>query len=271
MIDVVVPIYNPGDNILKICEYLENIPKVKWIYIFDTDKSFPNVKNFKKVKYISIDKKDFHHAKIRNKYIKYSTSEYVIFMTQDVFFLNNSCISKMYNFIKKNDLSALTIRQSTIRKHDPYDRIKRLTKYPNKNFIFQSFSSLINLSNTFTMYDVSIFKMLKGFPTNHHWAEDIQYAELAINKGYKIGYLGETSIKHSHNHSMKDKISRAYLAGGLTRNSENRKKIISTHKTSILILQKAFKISFMLFNIVLLNLFILFLAYYYGRLFKKNL
>lgn len=270
MIDVVLPIYKPSKDINLICKYFEKHKKIKYVYIFDTDTTFPSLKQFSKVRYFPVQKKFFHHTKTRNKYLNFLTSEYVIFMTQDVFFLDNDCISKMYNFITKNDLAALSIRQASIRKHDAYDRVKRLTKYPNKNFIFQSFSSLINLSNTFAMYNVSVFQKLKGFPRTHHWAEDVQYAELAINKGYKIGYLGKTSIKHSHDHSMGYKIKLAYWAGGLTRHSKNKKKIISVFNTSFLILCKAFKISLGAFIIVVINLFTLSIAYYFGRFFEKN-
>lgn len=271
MFDIFLPIYCPDNNIFKICDYLGQEKLVSNIFIFDTSSSCKKIKHYKKVIYHTVEKNKFHHAKIRNKYLTLSKSKYVIFMTQDVCFLDNNCIKKIFNYISNNNYAGLSIRQSSIKKHDVYDRIKRLVKYPNKNINFYEFNSLINLSNTFAIYQSSIFKKLAGFPCDYHWAEDIQFAELAINNGYKIGYYGKTSIKHSHDHDIKNKILLAYLAGGLTKSSRNKKNIISVHNTSYEMLKKAYTISLSALLIVFFNLVILFFAYYSGRLFLKKI
>jgi hypothetical protein len=270
MFDIFIPIYAPDNNIFQICTYLEKEKLVSNIFIFDTNSSCPSVKNYKKVIYNTVDKKLFHHAKIRNKYLSLSKSKYVIFMTQDACFKNNNIFKKIFDYISISNLAAFSIRQSSIKSHDVYDRVKRLIKYPNKNIYFDKFTSLVNLSNTFAVYKSSTFIELGGFPTEYHWAEDIQYAELAIKNGYKIGYFGKTSIKHSHDHSLKYKMLSAYWVGGLTKKSKNKKDMISAQNTSLSMLKKAFKTSFILFLIVFFNLIVLSFAYYTARVFETN-
>jgi rhamnosyltransferase len=63
------------------------------------------------------------------------------------------------------------------------------------------------------------FKELGGFPENIVMFEDLIFAAKAIMKGYKIAYVPEAAVWHSHNFSLVQQFRRYRDAGISLRNN----------------------------------------------------
>jgi rhamnosyltransferase len=70
-------------------------------------------------------------------------------------------------------------------------------------------------SNTCSTIKVKEFKELGGFPENIVMFEDLIFAAKAILKGYKIAYVPEAKVFHSHNFSLMQQFHR-YLDAGIS-------------------------------------------------------
>ena len=70
-------------------------------------------------------------------------------------------------------------------------------------------------SNVCSAIKVKEFKELGGFPENIIMFEDLIFAAKAILKGYKIAYVPEAKVWHSHNFSLIQQFRR-YLDAGIS-------------------------------------------------------
>jgi rhamnosyltransferase len=60
------------------------------------------------------------------------------------------------------------------------------------------------MSNSFSAYRLSIFNEIGRFPSNTILCEDMYYTAKAILAGYKVAYVADAVVKHSHNYSPID-------------------------------------------------------------------
>ena len=68
-------------------------------------------------------------------------------------------------------------------------------------------------SNVCAMYNRNIFNNLLGFEENIILNEDTFYVYKAINSGYKVVYVSNALVCHSHNYTYKDQFSRNFDIG----------------------------------------------------------
>lgn len=69
------------------------------------------------------------------------------------------------------------------------------------------------MSNSFSAYRLSIFNEIGRFPSNTILCEDMYYTAKAILAGYKVAYVADAVVKHSHNYSPIDEFKRYFDIG----------------------------------------------------------
>ncbi|WP_114193569.1 glycosyltransferase family 2 protein [Edaphovirga cremea] len=161
---------------------------------------------------------DFNHGGTRNKGVELSSSDIVVFLTQDAIPENNA-ISKIINVFSNADVVAAYGRQLPHHDANPIATHARIFNYKENGYISDLDSikemgiKTVFMSNSFSAYRVSAFKILGGFPNSTILAEDMFLAAKAVLAGYKIAYVADANVRHSHNYTPVEEFKRYFDIG----------------------------------------------------------
>lgn len=207
-ISIICPLYNAGeyiDNLYgNICSQKKvKIKEVKFILTESKDNTEELLKKMN-LTYEKILPKDFSHSLVREKAAISSSGEILVFITQDIKIIDEYWLYNLVYEIENGNCQAAFSRQIGYENHK-VERYTREINYPAESrivskedidklglmtFFFSDASSAI-LKETFVNlngYDN------KDLPTN----EDMYFAYKLISNGYKIQYVANSKIVHSH-------------------------------------------------------------------------
>lgn len=221
-VEIICPLYNASSFLLCLISSLKKQREVKDIKInfvlTDSSDDTESILIQNKMSYNKVSKNDFSHSYTREQEAMKSKCDILVFITQDVVIEDELWLKKLITPIENKECAATYSRQ--ISKFDNIEKYTREKNYPAESF----FVSKKNLEKkglkTFFFSDASsainanIFKELNGYdgkklPTN----EDMYIAYKLIMNGYKIGYVAESVVYHSHNFSLKEVYKRYKLTG----------------------------------------------------------
>lgn len=189
-----------------------------------TDDSF-EIATQQGVRVLTIGQKDFNHGKTRNIAIREAKDGIVVLLTQDAMPADNQCLENLLTPLEDRRIIASFGRQLPQPDASPTETFTRLFNYPDtpavkglediprlgiKTFFFSNVCSAIKIKE---------FKELGGFPENIIMFEDLIFAAKAILKGYKIAYVPDAKVWHSHNFSLIQQFRRYQDAGISLRNN----------------------------------------------------
>ena len=173
---------------------------------------------------IVIDKKDFNHANTRNIALKYS-SDFFMFITQDIIPYDKDLIKNLLNAFNDPKVVVAYARQVPFKSASPSEKFARETNYPSIS-IKKSKDDLPYLgiktffsSNSCAMYKSSYFKAQNGFKPGLNMSEDMEFAARAIMQGYKIAYIADAKVWHSHKYTLKSLYQRYFAIGNFFKNN----------------------------------------------------
>jgi rhamnosyltransferase len=170
---------------------------------------------------LTVNKNDFNHGKTRNIAARTSKSDVLVFMTQDSLPTDEYCLENLLKPLVNTQTIASFGRQIFNQDAAPTEQFARIFNYPGtptikwidnlpklgiKTFFFSNVCSAIKTKE---------FKELGCFPENVIMFEDLIFAAKAILNGYKIAYVPEAKVIHSHNFSLKQQFQR-YLDAGIS-------------------------------------------------------
>jgi len=220
-VKIVIPTYNGGElweevaaNLVKQKEYVDEILVID---SSSTDNTVTIAKhNGFNVSIISSS--EFNHGGTRNLGVKSSSSDIIIFLTQDAIPEEGSIKSIIDAF--DNDEIALAYGRQI-----PHDNANPLAIHARK-FNYKETSYLASLdtvkklglktvfiSNSFAAYRTTLFSELGGFPDNTILCEDMFLAAKAILAKHKIFYKADAVVRHSHNYSAVEEFKRYFDIG----------------------------------------------------------
>lgn len=241
--DVVILTYKPDDRLIDSLKMLiRQSVKPNRIIICNTDANlFCERINYKveleeiinkysdekldlSIKLIHIRKEEFDHGRTRNFAASHSNADYILFLTDDAIPLNNDLSKNLIDaFDKYSTLDSnvavsyakqvarndATLKERLIREYNypDYDIIKEKCKentYGIKNYF---------CSNVCAMYDKKIFDNFNGFEENIILNEDTFYVYNAIKSGYRIVYVSNALVSHSHNYTHSRQMNRNFDIG----------------------------------------------------------
>ena len=171
------------------------------------------------IRVLTVSLNDFNHGKTRNLGIFHAKSEIVVLLTQDALLTDEFCLENLIKPLQDPQIVASFGRQIPRSDASPTEKFTRLFNYPEtpsmkgledipklgiKTFFFSNVCSAIKTKE---------FKELGGFPENIIMFEDLIFAAKAILKGYKIAYVPEAKVWHSHNFSLLQQFHRYQDAG----------------------------------------------------------
>jgi rhamnosyltransferase len=177
------------------------------------------------VNVLTVARNDFNHGKTRNLGINQVKSDIVVLLTQDALPVDAYCLESLIKPLEDPQIIASYGRQIPRPDASPAERFARLFNYSDtpivkgiedlprlgiKTFFFSNVCSAIKLKE---------FNDLGGFPENIIMFEDLIFAAKAILHGYKIAYVPEAKVWHSHNFSLVKQFRRYQDAGISLRNN----------------------------------------------------
>ena len=223
-ISVIIPTLNAEKYITPLIDSLkkQTIPPDE-IIIIDSesdDRTAEIISGIEGVTLIQIKRKDFNHAITRDFAFRKSTGDYVIFITQDAMPANEYFVERIIKpFTLDDGIAISTGRQIPRPDAWPFEKLVRNFNYPSMSRI-RSASDIpeLGIKTFFTSdcccaYRRDIYEKLGGFDFPVKTGEDLLFAAKTINAGYKIAYVPEAGVIHSHNLTLSQQYRRYFLAG----------------------------------------------------------
>lgn len=221
-IDIICPLYNAEKFIDKLHtsffkQKLVKINEIKYILTESKDNTEKYLKE-KGIKYEKISKKDFSHSLVREQAAMSSTADILVFVTQDIVIEDDKWLYNLIKDIVANKCEASFSRQ--ISKYNNLEKYTREKNYPEKSYTVSKEDLKTMGLRTFFFSDASsairtdIFKKLNGYDNKDlPISEDMYIAYKIIMNDYKIKYVADSVVYHSHNFTLREIYDRYKLTG----------------------------------------------------------
>ncbi|MBD5158177.1 MAG: glycosyltransferase [Butyrivibrio sp.] len=222
-IDVVIPVYKPGEDLLGLLQKLQKQTNpVNRIIIINTEKVFFDERKYMSAPNIEvyhIGREEFDHAATRNAGLNKSSAEYVLFMTMDAVPKDEYLVERLLEGFKGRNTAVAYARQLPKKDCRLMERYSRKYNYPNTD-MYKTSADVDRLgiktffcSDVCAMYDRRIYLELGGFCERAIFNEDMVYAAKAVDAGYGIMYCANAAVYHSHNYGCKEQFKRNFDLG----------------------------------------------------------
>ncbi|MFC3395018.1 glycosyltransferase [Brenneria rubrifaciens] len=220
---VAVPTYNGGDvwkeTAKNIRKYSHDELHVQVIDSGSNDATTEIADGFG-FNVINIDAKEFNHGGTRNQAVDINAEEYdiVIFLTQDAI-PELGFIDNILTAFDDPDVVCAYGRQLPHLDANPIAQHARYFNYPEESHVCslsdaaQIGLKTVFMSNSFSAYRIDAFKRLGGFPSNTILCEDMHFTAKVVLAGYKVAYVSEAIVRHSHNYSAIEEFKRYFDIG----------------------------------------------------------
>lgn len=221
IVDAIIPVYRPGSEFKELLKRLSNQthPLNKIILMNTGDAPWKDEieKEFPLCEIHLLKKEEFDHGGTRHEATTYSDADYLLFLTQDALPNNEFLVENLLKgFAEDKDVKAAYGRQlpnSTCREIEKYTRS---FNYPSESRV-KSKADLEILgiktffcSNVCAMYEKKNYDVLGGFVRRTIFNEDMIYAGGLIKNDYKIAYVADAEVIHSHNYNAVEQFHRNF-------------------------------------------------------------
>ncbi len=222
MVSVVIPTYNAGPQFSSLLELLSRQTLQHELIIIDSASTDGTQEIAVKwgASLHCIKKKDFNHGATRNLGLELSTSEEVIFMTQDAIPVSSTSLATLVSALDSNSTIDMAYgRQIPYDETGVFGKFARITNYPetsvikNLDLIPKMGIKTCSCSNSFAVYRKKPTLGIGGFPEAIILGEDVSVAAKFILAGRAVAYCAEAEVYHSHDYSIVDEFKRYFDIG----------------------------------------------------------
>lgn len=175
-------------------------------------------------KLLTIERNQFDHGGTRTVAAQQSTCEILVFFTQDAVLADRHALQRLVAPLLTDPTVACTYgRQLPAKDADPIAAHLRLFNYPPLSqcrcFADRSRYGLktVFISNSFAAYRKSALSSCGFFKNGLIFGEDTCTLGRLLEAGYRVCYVAEAEVYHSHNYSLLQDFRRAFDIGVLHR------------------------------------------------------
>ena len=227
-VDVIIPVYRPTQRFLKLLEMLDKqTRKADKIILINTEQKYFDeltegknlIDQYRNLVIRHITKEEFDHGRTRNLGVSLSDSPFFIMMTDDAQPVDEHLIERLLAPFEQEQIGMSYARQLPDRNCGIIEGFTRSFNYPDTSVV-KSAKELPEkgiktffASNVCAAYRKKIFQDLGGFVDHTIFNEDMIYARRMIDAGYKIAYVADACIEHSHNYSGVQQFKRNFDLG----------------------------------------------------------
>lgn len=212
---IFIPTKNGADSIEKTLQsiFKQNEKDFEVIIVDSgsTDETIQIIKKFP-IRLYEIDQSEFTHGKTRNLAITYSSSEYIIFLSQDAIPKNNIWLEEIIEPFKNSKVAGVYSKQvpkSNARAYEVFfyksyfgidPKINSLPNINPEKIFFSNASSAIRK------------EVLEKFPFNDGiiMSEDQEWSKRVLLGGFKTVYAPNSIVIHSHDYNFVQTIRRYF-------------------------------------------------------------
>ncbi len=224
MISLIIPTCNAEKDLPALLKTLHRQSRVPdEIIVIDSssnDRTEEICKEDKAISFYQIDRKDFDHGRTRDEALRKTKGDIVVFMTQDAIPANENMVEKLIKpLVEHDDIAVSTGRQLPKSNATIMEQYVRIYNYPSESHI-RSKDDLPRMgiktffcSDVCAAYNRNIYLKLGGFDYPIKTNEDMFFAAKAINNGYRIAYVADALVYHSHNLTLREQYKRNYIQG----------------------------------------------------------
>jgi len=284
-VSIVIPTLNGEDTLAELLAMLsvQTIP-IQEILIIDSssDDSTPEIANQYGANYIKIDRQNFDHGRTRSEAALQTSGELIVFFTQDAIPVGKRALEHLIRqFSVDDNIGAAYGRQLPSFSANPFATHLRYFNYPQQSDIRSLNDSkrlglaTVFLSNSFSAYRRAVLQEIDFFPKDLVFGEDACAAGRILMTGWKIAYVAEAAVYHSHNYTCIEEFKRYFDIGVLHQtqkwllntfgNAQSRGNAFVKSEVSFLIKEK----KWFLLPLSFLRNFLKLVAYKSGRNFSR--
>lgn len=228
-VDLIIPTYNPDKSFMEMVKKMDGQTiRPNKIIITNTEQKYFDrlvfstsfTTDYKNLDVRHISKREFDHGQTRNISVKRSESEYFLMMTQDAMPVDDKLVEKLLEAFKKDPTIAVAYARQLAREDSKEaEKYTRLFNYPKESAVHSEADvekigiKAYFCSNVCALYRRDIFDELGEFLPHAIFNEDMLYAAKAIHSGYKIAYVADAQVVHSHNYTNKQQYKRYFDNG----------------------------------------------------------
>lgn len=222
-VSVIIPTFNAGREIIELIESIKtqtiSVEKILVIDSGSTDGTVEILKKISGIELIEILNEEFDHGKTRDMALRMCESDIIVFMTQDVVLHDNVIEALIKPLVIYDEVVASTGRQLPKEDATSFEREIRLFNYPpvsriwSKDDIERLGIKAFFFSDVCAAYKKEVYLELGGFDYPILTNEDMFMAAKIINAGYKLAYVAEAMVFHSHNLTLQQQYKRNFIQG----------------------------------------------------------
>lgn len=221
MASVIIPTYNARKYIDRTLSILKKSPVVSEVVIID---SSPNkvdeAQGSDGVRVIRIEKDTFDHGGTRTMAGKAARDDILVFLTQDALPVGEDSIARLIKpLLDQEDIAAVYGRQLPYPDATVFATHLRHFNYPKDSCVkaLEDKETMgikaAFISNSFSAYKRSALDKIGWFTEGLMMGEDVTAGAKLLKAGYKLAYVTDATVYHSHNYSLTEELKRYFTIG----------------------------------------------------------
>lgn len=222
-VSVIIPTFNASRFIEKqlACLMNQTIKDLE-IIVIDSSHQDNTVEIAKALgaEVIVIPKEAFNHGATRTLGCKKAGGNILIYLTQDALPVDENAIEKLVRpFSEEEKVGAAFGRQIPYPDAAPFGAHLRLFNYPEESYIRRLKDKekyglkTVFLSNAFAGYRRKALEEIGWFKENLIFGEDTYAGAKLLLAGYRIAYVADAVVSHSHNYTAFEGFKRYFDVG----------------------------------------------------------
>jgi rhamnosyltransferase len=222
MISVIIPIQNPPKEIVNLFLSLKEQTVFCEIIVIDSQSGngLADLARRHKVIFIPIKSDEFDHGGTRTIAARQASRDIIVYMTQDAVLTDRNALERLVEpFNHDPQVGATFGRQLPAVNASVFASHLRSFNYPPESCV-RSFADRERLgikaafiSNGFAAYCKKALQKIGWFKDGLILCEDTYAGMRLLSKGYKIAYVSDATVSHSHNYSVKEEARRYFDIG----------------------------------------------------------
>lgn len=223
MITIIVPTYNASKYLPSLLARIESQTiKDYELIIIDSSSSDDtvNIAKSHRADVIVTPHSQFDHGGTRALAAAKAKGDILIYLTQDALPYNEYTVERIVEPLTSDEkIGAVFGRQVPFPGASIFAEHLRLFNYPDTSYIRVLDDKKIYgiktafLSNSFAAYRKSLLEEIGYFKAGLPFGEDTCAAAKMLLKGYKIAYVAEAMVLHSHNYTIRQDFKRYFDMG----------------------------------------------------------
>ncbi|CCQ94026.1 O antigen biosynthesis rhamnosyltransferase rfbN [[Clostridium] ultunense Esp] len=220
-VSIIIPTFNCGKFIKKNLNKYININEMYNLLFVDSSSSDDTLSLLRKItdNIVIIPQSEFDHGGTRSEAALKTNADIIVYLTQDALPIDISAIEKIIKVFEDETIGAAFGRQIPYENTNLFGKHLRYFNYVDKSYIRciddkdKYGIKAAFLSNSFAAYRRSAMDEIGWFKDGLILGEDTYAGAKLLKAGYKIAYVADAVVYHSHSYTVWQEFKRYFDIG----------------------------------------------------------